>query len=279
MQLAGTLEEAGEIIRDSTMFVNESFLIADGKTGKAIVVEKSPERCEVREPEGDRIVCANHFLSPVFQRDARNLAYMEEGTSVVRLARATEWVEAHKGEITPEAAVSYVRDRKVPGVNEPVVGNAAAINMLAATHAVVMDVTDGVMWVSAAPHQLGAFVPFGLDNFEAPEGKPIFPEDPLLNDEEYANYLASLAALESARSQFMAHDLDNAIQDCQNALSLNETDYRAHALMAEIEFARGDAESARAHIAAARALHVAYGHEREALDALSQAIDGQDARE
>lgn len=279
LQYASTLDEAVQIIRDSTMFVNESFLIADGKSGRALVVEKSPHRCEVREAEGQHIVCANHFLSPAFQQDANHIAYLEEGTSVVRFNRTQEWIDANKGRITPEAAVAFVRDRMVPGVDEPVVGNPAAINMLAATHAVVLDLTDGVMWVSAAPHQLGQFVPFGLDDFEAPPGKEIIPADPMLADGTYDRYLESQAHLESARGALDAGDLDIAFEDCQNALLLNQTDYHAYALLAEIEYARGNFDAAREHIQDARARHVAYGTERRALDELARAVDERQGRD
>ena len=139
MQYAKTLEEAVDIIQESTTFVNESFLIADGKSGRAVVVEKSPRRCAVREPEGDRIISANHFMTTPYQGDDKHQAYLREGTSLIRYDRVEVLLEEAKGELTPERAVSIVRDRAIPNRDKLVFGNPASINMLLATHAVVLD--------------------------------------------------------------------------------------------------------------------------------------------
>ena len=44
MQHASTIEEAVDIIAKSKVFVSDSYLIADGKTNRAVVLEKTPER-------------------------------------------------------------------------------------------------------------------------------------------------------------------------------------------------------------------------------------------
>jgi len=273
MQNASSLEEAVAIIRDSTMFVSESFLLADGKSGRAIVVEKSPLRCEVRQPEGERIICANHFLSETFQKDKRQLDYLAEGTSTVRFDRMNTLVDSSRGKLSPEVAASILRDRVVPGHEGPVVGNPAAINMLAATHAVVFDVTDGVIWVSAAPHQLGQFVPFGLDDFEDPAGRAIIPADPMLSDGEYERYQQSQAQIDAARSLFKKGQLDTAIDACENARRLNPTDYQIYVLLAKIALKQGKTSAAADYVLQARGLHPAYGHERRELDELMKQIN------
>jgi len=185
MQNAKTMDEAVAIIREAEVFVADSVLIADGKTGRAVVMEKTPLRWALRETKGDTLVCANHYLSPTLKDDPANLAYMKEGTSVPRFERMKALVKAARGRLTPSLAVTMLRDRALPeGAGG--LGNEASINMMAATHAVVIDVTAGVIWVSKSPHQLGAFVPFGLDDFEHPEGAKIIPADPALADGSYA---------------------------------------------------------------------------------------------
>ena len=275
MQYDASLDEAIKRIRESKMFVNESFLLADGKTGQAIVVEKSPLRCVVRKAENNKIICANHFLSDTFQNDRKHKDYLKQGTSVVRFRRMEELVESFKGHLTPRDAAAILRDRAVPGRDKPAVGNPAAINMLIATHAVVFDVTDGVMWVSAGPHQLGAFVPFGLENFEAPEGKAIIPPDDLLTSGGYDRYLRSQDRLDNARRLLDDKRYEEAMEECNKAQQLNPTDYQIPALQSRIALNLKRKGDARRFIHRAQELHVAYGHERRELEEMLVEIENQ----
>jgi len=87
LQYAGNLQEAESIVREAPVFVSDSYLLADGKSAEAIVVEKSPKKVDVRRMAGDLILQANHFECPAFAADAGNLEYMREGSSVLK-ARA-----------------------------------------------------------------------------------------------------------------------------------------------------------------------------------------------
>src|SRR6185369_4175401 len=78
LEKAHNLDEALGILRSAKVFVSTLWLVGSRADGKFIVVEKTPKATHVHEPEGDSIVCANHFQTPVFEDDARNKRYVEE---------------------------------------------------------------------------------------------------------------------------------------------------------------------------------------------------------
>lgn len=264
LQYAETLDDAVAILESAEVFVTDSYLIADGKLGEAVVVEKTPDRCVVRRAEGDTIVAANHFLSSEFENDDARRAYLESGTSDVRHRRMKELVAENYGAISPSIAVDMLRDRAVPDCETGGLGNPAAINMLAATHSVVIDATDGIVWVSAGPHQLGAFVPFGLDNFESPEAE-IVPADPIIENGAYDDYLKSVRLLNEAEALLREGRYGAAGRKCAEADRLNPNYYRTYLIRGEIASkggAWGDAERA---LLRAQALYVPFGTEQHKL--------------
>ncbi len=58
--------------------------------------------------------------------------------------------------------MDILRDRKGLGGADLALGNAAPSTHSFATHSVVMDVTDWVLWVSEGPHLVGRYVRFDL---------------------------------------------------------------------------------------------------------------------
>lgn len=200
LQYARTLGEAVEVIRSAEVFVADSYLVADGETGEAVVVEKTPAHCAVRGMEGGLLLQSNHFESEELAGDAGNQAYMRDGTSVSRRARLAERVEAASGSIDPAVVVAILRDRAGPGERPLAAGNRSAINAMIATHSVVADVTAGILWVSRGPHQLGEFDAYTLECFGTAEPPaPTVPADPALTDGTYERLLAERALLESCR--------------------------------------------------------------------------------
>ena len=166
LQKAHNLNEALEIIRSAKVFVSTLWLVGSRADGKFIVVEKTPERTNVREPEGDIIVSANHFQTPGLTNDARNLTYLEEATSTPRYRRMAELLTAARGKLDATRAAEILRDEKLPGGAFPGHGHRATLNAGIATHATVMDLTDGIFWAASPPHQLGKFVAFDVNDFD-----------------------------------------------------------------------------------------------------------------
>jgi len=193
MQEARTLEDAVRIIRLATVFVSDSYLVADGKTGESVVVEKTPQRSAVRGMDGDLLLQANHFESAELAGDEGNRAYMAIGTSVARRARLAELVSAGQGRLDPATAAGILRDRSGAGGKTLPPGDRTSINPMIATHSVVADVTKGVLWVSRGPHQLGAFDAYTIEGFGESAAAPLIPEDAALADGVYDALLRTRA--------------------------------------------------------------------------------------
>ncbi|HTC22527.1 MAG TPA: carcinine hydrolase/isopenicillin-N N-acyltransferase family protein, partial [bacterium] len=161
----------------------------DGNSGKAVVVEKSPERVGIREAQGDWIVCANHYLTSVLAQDPKNLNYMRHSSTLNRQQRMEEMVAGAAGKLDPFTAATMLRDRGGDAYNTGGGMDPKAINTLIATHSVIGDETAGILWVSAGPHQLGEYVPFSVLDFAAPVHEPLIPADPFLLDGRYERYM------------------------------------------------------------------------------------------
>jgi len=278
LQNAQTLEEAVEIIKRSQVFVSDLYLVACGKTSRAVVVEKTPTKCAVRQASGNSLVCSNHFLTQELERDPDNLKYVAEGTTVDRYRRMAELVEKSDGRLAPEVAVMILRDREVPGGNKIAYGNEAAINPLIATHSVIIDVTAGVIWVSQAPHQLGAFVPFGLANFENPPNVKLIPQDKMLENGSYERCLSSEKHRSMAQELLKAGDFDGAWREALAACDLNPGYYRPRLLLGKIAARQGKTQEAQEYLGKAQRLYPAFAHERQEIQEMLAQLAGRTAK-
>jgi hypothetical protein len=88
--------------------------------------------------------------------------------------------------------VEILRDHGCAGGAFCELGDRRAIDALIATHGIVADTTDRVLWVSAGPHLSGHFTRFDLKAIfaggQASETAPpleLIPEDPILHDGRY----------------------------------------------------------------------------------------------
>ena len=61
LQKAHKLDEALAILRNAKVFVSTIWLVGSRADGKFVVVEKTPDATQVREPDGDSIVCRESF--------------------------------------------------------------------------------------------------------------------------------------------------------------------------------------------------------------------------
>jgi isopenicillin-N N-acyltransferase like protein len=278
LQYAGTLEEAVEIIRRSRVFVSDLYLVACGKTSRAVVVEKSPVKCAVRQVSGDFLVCANHFQTRELERDPDNLKYLAEGTSLDRYRRMSELVDKFDGSLAPEAAATILRDREVPGGNKQAYGNEAAINPLIATHAVIIDVTAGIIWVSQAPHQLGAFIPFDLANFDSPKNVRPIPPDKMLENGSYDRYVTAEKNRLQAQEFMKAGDFDGAWQKALASCNLNPGYYRPWWLLGKIAAQQGKTREAHEYLVKAQRLYPAFAHERQEIQEMLAQLAGRMAK-
>jgi hypothetical protein len=155
LEQARSVDDVEALLRKDSPMVTDVYLVGDGKTGEAVVIERGQTRMDVRGMQAGRIVAANHLLTPTFEGDTGDDWLRRNSSTISRHARADELVA--QGEITPLRAQEHLRDRRGPGGIELPPGNRNSIDALIATHSVVADVTDRVLWVSTAPQTQGAY--------------------------------------------------------------------------------------------------------------------------
>ena len=164
LQRARTLAEAVAIIESNNSYISESFLLADGKTNQAIVVEKTPVVTIVRKPEffKNAIVCANHFLAPALQNHRQHRLFVKEGSSLRRLERMRELLSRNLGKIEACTAAAILRDRKLKGDIDIGMGHTHSINSSIGSHSIIMDLSAQILWVSRGPHQTNQYLPISI---------------------------------------------------------------------------------------------------------------------
>jgi len=187
---ASTLDEAIAIAEKRRPMVSHILIVADA-SGRAAAIERAPgEPPYVRAMDGDTLAVTNHFEGP-FASDPKNQSVRQHTSTVLRRDRLDELL-AGASALTPEAMVAILRDKKGTGGADRPLGNRGVIDAVIATHAVVMDSTASVLWVSEGPHLMGRFVRFDLahlldPSFEPTADEPVtsIAEDPALTDGTY----------------------------------------------------------------------------------------------
>ncbi|WP_394833257.1 C45 family peptidase [Pendulispora rubella] len=195
LERAHDTDEAVAILREQSVMVSHIVMVTDAR-GHAVVVERAPgEPATLREgTEPDRLALTNHFEGPL--KDDRRDRQVREGTSTLaRRSRLDEMLtEVGPASGSVPRMVSMLRDHRcaanVAGACE--LGDRRSIDALIATHGIVADATDRVLWVSEGPHLSGRFVRFDLraifgeghDPARDPEPETL-PADPILQDGRY----------------------------------------------------------------------------------------------
>ena len=249
LEHARNLAEATAIIRKRQVFVSAMFLVGSRVDGKFIVVEKTPEKTAVREPEknADSLVCANHYLTAELKDDPDNETYKRADTSLPRFERMTELLGGETNRLDAAACAAILRDRRLPGGKFAGNSHRGSLNPLIATHSVVMDLTAGIFWAATPPHQLGKFVAFDLSAPEKLLPEQALPADPMLDDGEYKNYLAAKNDLSDGWNALKKGGLDAALASAKAAEKNNPGFYQNSWLFAEVLFRQGkQAEAAEA---------------------------------
>ncbi|MDR2883327.1 MAG: C45 family peptidase [Alistipes sp.] len=169
LQYAATIDEAMAIARDRQTFVSESLLIGSAADGRAAVIEKSPEHTALYSPDGDHLVCTNHFQSADFATDKYNTENIATSDSPWRLRRIDELISA-AGTISPQDAATILRDSLAPGGTPLPPGDPRRVNQSFAHHSVIFQPVHQLMWVSTGMGHEGDYVCYDLRKiFAAPD--------------------------------------------------------------------------------------------------------------
>ncbi|MBF4471215.1 C45 family autoproteolytic acyltransferase/hydolase [Flavobacterium sp. HJJ] len=201
LQYAKTIDEAVAIAKKRKVFVSESIMVGSANDDKAVLIEIAPDNLGVFEaPDGNEIICSNHFQSDVLKDNKRNLAQIKDSHSQYRFDRMTQLLNENQ-KITPQIAANILRNKE--GIdNVPLgYGNEKAINQLLAHHGIVFKPAQRLVWVSANPYQLGEFVCYDLNTIfknkkentaaivSLENSAMNIPPDPFLKTEAYQNYI------------------------------------------------------------------------------------------
>jgi isopenicillin-N N-acyltransferase-like protein len=192
LEHAHDTDEAVAILRAQPVMVSHIVFAADAQ-GRFAVVERAPGvEAFVRETRA-AVGVTNHFEGPL-AADPKNLRVRASTTTLARKRRVDELLAriAPRG-ATVESALAILRDHGCADDEHCPPGDRRAIDALIATHGVVADLTDRVLWVSAGPHLSGHFVRLDLRTLlsadhdpDTDPQPPTMPDDPILHDGRYA---------------------------------------------------------------------------------------------
>jgi hypothetical protein len=280
LQYASSIEEAYEIAGQRKMFVSESLLIGSAEDGMSAIIEKSPGKTGMYYPEGDQIICANHFQGETFSGDKHNIENIRGSDSRYRFDRVSELLSADSV-INVAEAVSILRNRFGLKDIELGMGNPMAINQLIAHHSVVFKPSEKFAWVSTPPWQLGRYVAYDLNRiFSMPDStiagnreittpELTVPEDPFLKSEAYADfnrYLGMREVLMIARQE--KKELPQGFEN--SFLAVNPMYYATYSDLADYYAASGNQEKACRYYELALAMQIPGDDVRNELEKKSE---------
>lgn len=186
LQYAKNIDEAFSIAKKHETFVCETFMIGSASDKKTALIEKSLTKTVLLQSDTNFIVCANHYQSDSFKNDKNNIENIQTSTSVYRQQHTLELMDKNST-FSPQTAGNILRNQK--GLNEKNIGigNEKSINQLISHHAVIFKPEQRLMWVSANPYQLGAFICYDLkkifsDSTFRKSGKLSVPEKTVAAD-------------------------------------------------------------------------------------------------
>jgi isopenicillin-N N-acyltransferase-like protein len=274
MEKAHNLDEALKILRDAKVFVSTLWLVGSRADGKFVVVEKTPDVTNVRDANSDTIVCPNHFETAGLKDGERNTNYMAEATSVSREKRMMELLQQLHGTINATQSVDILRDRDLPGGIFAGDGHRATLNALIATHATVMDLSDGIFWAASPPNQLGKFVAFDVSDFSHELPDKAVSADAMLADGEYEKAEQAKQFLTDGESALKNKNAQAALKSADKAEALNPGFYQNAALRGRALLALSRNDEAAQLFEKALTEHPAFLKEKQQLETLLQQAKG-----
>jgi hypothetical protein len=210
---AKTAKEAAEIIRSSSMFITDLFVVSDRATGEMYRIEKSPKYTEIIQVMGPSAV-TNHLISSRWVNDKVNRHRTFDQTSLARSTRAEQLITLYKdklaGSKNPEEIVLRIlRDKGEENGHPLHLGNRKAIDALIATHSVIYNMPENILYISRGPGLTGAFSGFDLSKSFA-QRKPIesgiLPADPQLTANMFFEIRESSRQVEAAQRLIQKND-------------------------------------------------------------------------
>lgn len=274
LQYASTIDEAYAIASRRKTFVAESLLIGSARDGKAAIIEKAPDKIALFMPEGNRIICTNHYQSEVFESDKRNQENIATSDSPYRYARLEELLD-QSVPLVPDAAATILRDRFGWDGKDIGLANEKAINQFIAHHSVVFQPEKRMMWVSTGPWQSGDYVAYDLEKiFAAVPGTSIesvdslmIPADEFVGSPQFENLLSYRSFVKKVRQSMRE---GKALDDEENSIKAfvmtNPEMYYTWQLAGDYYYSFGEKEKAIPYWETALEKEIPRLQERESIE-------------
>jgi len=184
----------------------------------------------------------------------------------------TELMQQAGGRLNASRAANLLRDRNLPGGAFAGNGHRATLNAFIATHAAVMDLTEGIFWAASPPNQLGKFVAFDVQDFDRELPARTLPPDATLASGEFENARQARESLAGGQRSFKHKDALTALSQAEKAETLNPGFYQNAMLRSRALLALGrNQEAARAFEAALAAQPAFFAEKQQLADLLKQA--------
>jgi len=161
LQYARNIQEAYAIAQKRETFVSESILIGSAADGKASIIEKSPYKIALVEPQDNYIVSTNHFRSATFNKDPKNIKDIKENASLYRYKKILEDITEEQP-LDAGGMAKILRDRSGLNHTDIGMGNEKAVNQLIAHHSIIFEPEKRLVWVSNGPWQIGGYTCYDI---------------------------------------------------------------------------------------------------------------------
>ena len=254
---AATLAEAQAILRTRKPLSTASFLIASGREGDAVVVERTPRRLATRRADAaGGVWAAGHFVAPEFESDGDNDRMRRYGGTGARHQRLGELVSERRGVLDAGRALEILRDRRLPtgaGAAELPLGHPGAL-LSASARPVLFDASALVMWVGEGPGALGPLRAFDVRHELAGPGEatggaappPDLPADALLDAPAWRDLQVADAALADAVRLARARKRRLAVEALRRVVAFAPRLPGPRKLLGDLLRAQGAGDAARA---------------------------------
>lgn len=272
LQNATTARDAVEIIKRESMFITDIFVVADRRSDILYRVEKSPGKVEVLEHR-EPVAIANHLVAPVWNEDSVNQYRKSDLTTLYRADRGQYLLnrlksEAREGGLNHEI-LSILRDKGEHGGKRLHLGNRRAIDGLVATHAVIYNTRENLLYVSEGPALTRPLHGFDLEaSFaaRAPVRKGELPADPNVTPEQYFAVKASLTELARAKRLLKQKKCEEAGHLIGRAHALFNESSQYYEALGDLKKCRGDHPGAKESWTRAVELVPAYARQAKSLE-------------
>lgn len=169
VQYASTIDEAYSIAKKRASFVAETFFIGSSTDGQTAIIEKTPDTTILFRAEAEaKQILTNHFQSPTLFNAELNQENLKENATGPRFKRVEELLNTDSS-FGLNDFVSFLRNSYGAENKSIGFGNELALNQFIAHHSIVFKPEERKLWISTNPFQLGAYLPYSLEEiFENP---------------------------------------------------------------------------------------------------------------